>query len=239
MDGTDAFKRGQGGGDANPFAEKSYSDQFVRSATQPLVKRQTRPLEITPEVLKQQAQTVDEQIRLCRAILERFGPRVKLLKAANDAARQPVVVPPEPSDDKKGAKPSKPKKPAGPAVVMPPGSSPQDRMLVDKIITRLKANPDLIRRATIAVTQFEEAGRAIAEANGKLNQARVMPAPQAYQALEAIEVTKLQGRVYPICNFYEVFKDDELIAQLFPPPAPSKSGTGPLNPQPKRFGFGR
>ena len=63
---------------------------------------------------------------------------------------------------------------------------------------------------------LERAGyQVVAEANGKLNQARVMPAPQAYQALEAIEVTKLQGRVYPICNFYEVFKDDELIAQLF------------------------
>lgn len=212
MDGTDAFKRSGPGAGSNPFADRSYSDQFVRSATQPLGRRATRPLEITPEALQQQVAAAEEQIQLCRTILERFGPRVRLLKAAHEQSRKAVAPPaPEPKKALKGLKKPLPAPGAGPL-------SPADKQLVDKIARRLAENPDLARRAAIATHQFEEATRSVAETHAKLNQARALEPAQGWAQIESLETSKLQGRVYPICNFYEVFKDDETFWQLFPPP---------------------
>ncbi len=229
MDGTDAFKRSGPGAGSNPFADRSYSDQFVRSATQPLGRRQTRPLEITSEVLSQQVAAAEEQIQLCRTILDRFGPRVKLLKTASEQAKKAAPAPAAAPEPKKGLKPPALKKPA-PAPMAGP-MSPQDKALVEKITKRLGENADLARRAAIAVHQFEEAARSVAETHAKLNQARMMAPAQGYALLESLETSKLQGRVYPICNFYEVFKDEESFWQLFPPPnqqpgasAPGKTG---------------
>lgn len=232
MDGTDAFKRSGPGAGNNPFADRSYSDQFVRSATQPLGRRATRPLEITPDAFAQQISAAEEQIQLCRTILDRFGPRVRLLKTASDLARKPVAAPaPEPA--KKGLKPPAFKKPAAPT---PSGGplSPADKALVDKISKRLVEKPDLARRAAIAVHQFEEASRAVAETHAKLNQARIMDPAQGWAQLESLETSKLQGRVYPICNFYEVFKDDDTFWQLFPPPNQAQGA-----PPPKSRTFGK
>lgn len=227
MDGTDAFKRAGPGAGSNPFGDRSYSDQFVRSATQPLAKRATRPLEITPEVLAQQIAAADEQIQLCRTILDRFGPRVRMLKTASEQAKK-AAAPPQ-VEPKKGLKPAL-KKPT-PAPAAGP-MSPADKALVEKIARRLAEKPDLARRAAIAVHQFEEASRSVAETHAKLNQVRMMDPAQGCSALESLETSKLQGRVYPICNFYEVFKDDETFWQLFPPPTqaqqPTPSKTGRL-----------
>lgn len=227
MDGTDAFKRTGPGAGSNPFADRSYSDQFVRSATQPLGRRMTRPLELTPEVLLQQIDAAEEQVQLCRTILDRFGPRVRLLKTASEQAKKPMTAPqPEP---KKGLKPPALKKPAPAAAAGP--MSTGDKALVDKIARRLTESPDLARRAAIAVHQFDEASRAVAETHAKLSQARNVEPAHGWGILESLEISKLQGRVYPICNFYEVFKDDEAFWQLFPPPnqvpgpaGPSKTG---------------
>lgn len=224
MDGTDAFKRSGPGAGSNPFADRSYSDQFVRSATQPLGRRQTRPLEITPEVLAQQIAAAEEQIQLCRTILDRFGPRVKLLKAASDQARKAAGAPAPAAEPKKGLK-APPKKPAAPAAPPSGPLSPQDKQLVDKLAKRLVEKTDLARRALIAVHQFEEASRSVAETHAKLNQARSMETQQGWALLESLETSKLQGRVYPICNFYEVFKDDEAFWQLFPPPTQPQGPT--------------
>lgn len=221
MDGTDAFKRNGPGAGSNPFADRSYSDQFVRSATQPLAKRATRPLEITPEVLAHQVAAAEEQIQLCRTILDRFGPRVHLLKLASDQAQKPAA-PPQP-EPKKGLKlPSIKKAPTAAGAL-----SAGDKALVEKIMRRLAEKPDLARRAAIAVHQFEEASRSVAETHAKLNHARNMDPTQGWALLESLETSKLQGRVYPICNFYEVFKDDETFWQLFPPPMQMQSQLTP------------
>lgn len=214
MDGTDAFKSTAQGPSGNPFGDQPYSDQFVRSATQPLARKTTRPLEITPEVVQQRLHAAEEQIQLCRIIIERFSPRVRLLRAATDSLRQPSAQAPAPS--KKLGLGKGPKKPA--PVQATPGISPQDRAIVDKIAKRLSANPGLGRRATIAVTQFDDAGRGVIETHAKLNQLRTLEPATAMAQLELLDISKLQGRIYPICNFYEVFKDDELLSQLFPPP---------------------
>ncbi|HEY9855985.1 MAG TPA: hypothetical protein V6D05_09630 [Stenomitos sp.] len=230
MDGTDAFKRSGPGAGSNPFADRSYSDQFVRSATQPLGRRATRPLEITPEVFAQQVAATEEQIQLCRTILDRFGPRVRLLKTASEQAKKPLAPPaPEP---KKSLKPPAFKKPMAPPAPAGGPMSPTDKALVDKIARRLAEKVDLARRAAIAVHQFEEASRAVAETFAKLNQARAMDPVQGMTMLESLETSKLQGRVYPICNFYEVFKDDDAFWSLFPPPAQTSNQT----PKSRTFG---
>ena len=85
---TDSFntsnspKRG-----ANPFADKSYSDSFVRATTAPLAKRMTRPLQASPEMVDDKLRAVEDQIALCRTIIERFAQRMKLLKAAETMRR--------------------------------------------------------------------------------------------------------------------------------------------------------
>lgn len=86
------------------------------------------------------------------------------------------------------------------------------------MVLRMKTNSDLARRVAIAIVQFNDAERHVGEACAKLNEVRSLDLAQALSQIETIEVTKLQGRVYPLCNFHEVFKDDELMRQLFPPP---------------------
>lgn len=203
MGSTDSFNS-QGDKKGNPFADRAYSDQFVRSATQPLQRRGTRPL--GPDSAQQELSQADEQLHLCRVIIERFGPRMRLLKAAHQLVHPPAAAP------------QPPKGPRKPPVNPIAGLSLTERKLVEQVAQRLQVAPDLDRRAAIALTQYETASQNVTDAAAKLDSLRHLEPASILSALDQLQVSKLQGQVYPVCNLYEAFKDEPLLLQLFPPP---------------------
>jgi hypothetical protein len=255
MGGTDSFnsssqpKRG-----ANPFGGQSYSDSFVRATTAPLGRRMTRPLQADPGMVESKLRGVEEQLGLCRAIIDRFGPRMRLLKAAETlvksgpgAAPAPASPPPSPAPKPTlGKSPlakkplTRPVAPTGAAAANPAlnGLSPQEKTMVAAMADRLREDADLLRRAQIAVFQFDDAQRSVEETDSRIAPIRGADPEVAWDLIEALEVSKLQGKVYPICNFHEIFKRDPVLSRVFPPPTPSAAsapgmpgfsgGTGPL-----------
>lgn len=212
MAGTDSFFS-QDKGKGNPFADRTYSDQFVRSATQPLQRKGTRPL--GTEALEKELAQADEQMHLCRVIIERFNPRIRLLRAAYQLTH-PAAAP-----DPKAKGPKKPT--PHPLVSL----SPPERKLSEQIAQRLKASPGLDRRVAIALTQYDNASASVHDAAQRLDLIRSHDPAQVVAELETLQISKLQGQIYPICNLYEVFKDEALLLQLFP--APQQSGQPSAN----------
>ncbi len=245
---TDSFntsnppKRG-----ANPFADKSYSDSFVRATTAPLGKRMTRPLQASSEMIDDRLRAVEDQIGLCRTIIERFAQRMKLLKAAEtlaktgsaaDAALAIQEAPAEPGPRPVLGKPGLGKKPFGKpapkpaAAPVPPaaGVGGQEKAMVTAIADRLRQDADLLRRAQIALFQFDDAQQSVQEAIGRVEPIRQADAERAWDMIESLEVSKLQGKVYPICNFHEIFKRDPVLSRVFPPPGSTGAAPGPAGP---------
>lgn len=247
MAGTDSFnnsnqpKRG-----ANPFGDKSYSDSFVRATTAPLGKRMTRPLQASSEMLDDKLRSVEDQIGLCRTIIERFAPRMKLLRSAETIARTggvpepapqaPAEAAPEPEPQKPGfGKPGLGKKPLGKPAPKPAaapatpaaaagGLGGQEKAMATAIADRLRQDGDLLRRAQIALFQFDDAQRSVQETAGRVDPIRHADPDRAWDMIEALEVSKLQGKVYPICNFHEIFKRDPVLSRVFPPPVAGAAG---------------
>lgn len=208
MGNTDRFHSSAGDADnLKPKAIAASSDAFVRSATQPLVKKQTRSLD--PEALQKQIASIEAQIQLCQGILDRLAPRMRLLKATSEP-----TAPASPPAKSLGMQ----KKPAMSPAKPPAGFTPQERALIDSIRLRMRVKSDLARRIAIALVQFSDAERHVGEASAKLSEVRSMEHAMALSQIETIEIGKLQGRVYPLCNLHEVFRDDELMRQMFPPP---------------------
>ncbi|MBO9541710.1 hypothetical protein J7643_14065 [bacterium] len=203
-----------------PFGGPGYSDQFVRSATQPLTSKGTRPLAAGPESVAQQITDAEQQLAMCRTILEQFEPRIGILKSAVEHLKKPAAPPP-PKKLGFGAK-----KPAPPA-----RQAAGDRAMIENLAQRLGAKPDLLRRSEIALHQFDDALSTLTLAETKLAGLTGLDPYAAGYALDGLGLSKLQGKVYPICNFYEVFKDDEMLWRLFPPPQQTSvpRGTGRLS----------
>ena len=255
MAATDSFnssnqpKRG-----ANPFGDKTYSDSFVRATTAPLAKRMTRPLQASSEMVTDKLRAVEEQIGLCRTIIERFAQRMKLLKAAETMAKTggtpEAVVPPQPEPEppaKPGfGKPGLGKKPLGkaaPKPAAPPapaaaGIGGQEKAMATAIADRLRQDADLLRRAQIALFQFDDAQRSVQETAGRIEPIRMADPEQAWDMIDSLEVSKLQGKVYPICNFHEIFKRDPVLSRVFPPPTGAPQPAGPGGPPGPAPGMG-
>lgn len=253
MASTDSFSSSnQPTRPGNPFADKSYSDSFVRATTAPLAKRTTRPLQATPEMVSEKLRKAQEQISLCSIIIERFAPRMKMLKAAEALAKGPAapapapVAEPEPAPKPGLGKPGLAKKPLGkaapkpgaakPAAKAPPappgaaGLNAQEKTLVTAMADRLRQDPELLRRAQIAVFQFEDAQQAVQETSSRIAPIQQADPQQAWEMIEGLEVSKLQGKVYPICNFHEIFKRDPVLSRVFPPPNAQAAAPGMAPP---------
>lgn len=240
----------------NPFGDKSYSDSFVRASTAPLnQRRMTRPLQASPEMVEEKLRSVEEQLNLCRTIVDRFAARMKILRAAEAQAKaggapepppEPVAEAPEPEPAKPakfglgkkpfgrpGLKPGakSPAKSAAPAAPAPSAGGPlpaQERAMAAAIADRLRQDADLLRRAQIALFQFDDAQRSVSDAGNRLEPIRQADPDQAWDLIEGLEVSKLQGKVYPICNFHEIFKRDPILSRVFP--APNTPGAGAAVP---------
>jgi hypothetical protein len=99
----------------------------------------------------------------------------------------------------------------------------QEQALGMTLSRAIARNPETRRRVQIAVYQYQVATEAVSDGENALDRLRNMDPQDAFAQLEALDVAKIQGKIYPICNFHEVFKTDSEITKLFPPP----SGPGP------------
>lgn len=226
--------------------ETSYSDKFVRAPTADLTapKKKSAPLGITADLVGQMQAQADNQLKTCRTILDKFEQRMRILKwaqeVASQAAGQPPAQtaapqPPEPDPRKKGLfgkkappapRPSKPAKPAK----WDPASRPkttvtlssQEQAIAVVVARIVEAHPEVQRQVQIALYQYTEAVKAVDEALQGLSRARGSELQRAFDELEKLEVAKVQGKIYPLTNFHEVFKAHPQISRLFPPPMPRK-----------------
>ncbi|MBM3273676.1 MAG: hypothetical protein FJZ00_00880 [Candidatus Sericytochromatia bacterium] len=101
--------------------------------------------------------------------------------------------------------------------------NPQEQSLGMAISKAIARSPETRRRVQIAVYQYQVATQAVNDGENALDRLRNLDPYDAFAELEALDVAKIQGKIYPICNFHEVFKTDAEITKLFPPP----SGPGP------------
>lgn len=197
-DGSDSYipqKTGQGG-KLSFSKEGSYSDSFVRSETQPLVpnkKRMTRPLSFTPDAIQKEIEHGLEQLRTCQIIIDKFAQRIRILQWAADQATRK----------------------ASPITI-----TGKEKQIGDAVLRSLNANPDARKRVQIAVFQYNEAAMVIKEGQRLLSELSADPDTEmSGMKLAEFDIAKIQGKIYPVCNFHEVFKKDVEISLLFPPPA--------------------
>ncbi|MBU6427474.1 MAG: hypothetical protein KGR26_00545 [Cyanobacteria bacterium REEB65] len=218
------------------FGDPAYSDQFVRGGTLPLAsaKKKTSPLDVTAELVDELATQSENKLRTCQILLDKFAQRMRILQWADEVARSMAAEPPDATPSqlqapggrvaakKRFAKPqlarSKPL-PAKAAAFHLSGPEQTLGLTVAKLIGH---DPALQRRVQVALFQFAEATRAVEEAKTTVERARQSDPRSAFAELERLEVAKIQGKVFPLCNLHAVFKDRPEIARLFPAPPPAK-----------------
>ncbi|MEB3197220.1 MAG: hypothetical protein VKP62_08450 [Candidatus Sericytochromatia bacterium] len=86
--------------------------------------------------------------------------------------------------------------------------SPKGEQIVAYLATSLLGKSALVREIQVAVFRFYEAVRLIIRAQAELDRNH----PQQ----QTLEELKLQ--IFYLCRFHEVFKEDRVLAQLFPAP---------------------
>lgn len=198
-DGSDSYipqKTGGQGGKLSFSKDGSYSDSFVRSETQPLApskRRMTRPLSFTPEALQREIDQGLEQLRTCQIIIDKFAQRIRILQwAVEHATRKASAI----------------------------TITGKEKQIGDAVLRSLNANPDTRKRVQIAVFQYNEAAMVIKQGHRLLSELSADPDYETSGIrMNEFDIAKIQGKIYPICNFHEVFKKDVEISLLFPPPA--------------------
>lgn len=223
-------------------------DQFVRGSTAPLAtRRTTRPLIQSAEELEKHLATSEQQIQICQTIVEKFKARVRLLQFAEERAKEllsgplrgavpPASLPLAPEKPpekpqtkslslKKPAPPAKAqatKSPAGKPAAPGPALNPTELAVAEQISRVLCRSAQARRRAQVALFQFQEALQAVRDAQDVLLQIRKLAtegaAEEAMNRLDLLDTTRIQGKIYPVCNFHEAFRDHPEIARLFPSP---------------------
>ena len=195
MSTRDLFQRGSNTPGAGSSSGAGGPDEFKRQPTAPLGQRVTRPLSINPVVLDQEMTRCREMLQLCQAIVQRFESRMAILGAAIELASPRQVVP-----------------------ILPLNRlDPASRRFAEKLRTRLEKRQEVVRRAVIAYTQYREASVTLQDVQVRFGRLSTLGLQEAWDALLAMEIPKLQGRLYPLTNLCETFKDEQLLVELFPP----------------------
>ena len=195
MSTRDLFQRGSNVPGSSTSSSGGGPDEFKRQPTAPLGQRVTRPLTINPVVLEQEMTRSREMLQLCHAIVQRFESRMAILGAAIDLASPRQVLPILPLNR------------------LDSGS----RRFAEKLRAQLDKRQDILRRAVIAYTQYREASVTLQDVQVRFGKLSTLGLQEAWDALLALEIPKLQGRLYPLTNLCETFKDEALLVELFPP----------------------
>lgn len=231
------------------FGDNSYTDSFVRAPTMDLsaTRRNTSPLVMTREAIDQLLNQADGQLKTCQTILDKFNLRMRILQWAEDSARrnQAQAAPADPlaaadsqpaADSRKGllgrkllpgrpgaARPDprpKPSQPRPDATKIAGALSRQEQEIASAIAKIATRDPRVLQQMQIALYQYTEAERSVGAAVVEVARIRQLDPHSAHAELARLEIAKIQGKIYPLTNFSEVFKAYPQISRLFPPPMP-------------------
>jgi hypothetical protein len=134
-------------------------------------------------------------LQLCQAIVQRFEARMAILGAVLDRVAPRQVQP----------------------ITVLNRLDTTSRRFAEKLQGRIERREEVLRRAVIAYTQYFEASRALKDVQGRFTSLSSLGLQEAWDTLMALEIPKLQGRLYPLTNLCETFKDEPLLVELFPP----------------------
>ncbi|MBM3267117.1 MAG: hypothetical protein FJZ01_05650 [Candidatus Sericytochromatia bacterium] len=98
------------------------------------------------------------------------------------------------------------------------GLSPEQADLARHIGLFLRSNPKVKQRAQVCLFQYEEAFRSYQESQQSVEEALKLPPAAAWDKLHDIGIERVKGKAYAICGFYENFKTDGPLGNVFPPP---------------------
>ncbi len=98
------------------------------------------------------------------------------------------------------------------------GLSPDQAELARAIGLYMLSNIKVKQRAQVCLFQYEEAYRTYQESSQAVEDALELPPASAWEKLHDIGIERVKGKAYAICGFYENFKTDGPVGQVFPPP---------------------
>lgn len=116
---------------------------------------------------------------------------------------------------------------------------PVREMLARGIAARLPGERELLKRLQVAVVQYDEAVNGYREMVPLFAELEACVPAEAWMRLPDFAIERLKGKAYPITGFYGNFKNDPLLAQVFPaprapaPPSPAPNVL-PALPEPAR-----
>lgn len=211
----------------NPSTQH-FSDSFVSTGAQP--SRGTRPLQAPSgdslkNLVSQKLDETRRDIEYVRHLTTLFAGPIAVLRYALHLS----ALPEGPLTDASSPDPAAPQ-----AVIPEPFRSLSDsqRELSERVAEVLASNPKLKQRAQVAVFQHEEAVRGHHDAAYLLDQIYACSFEEAWDRLPEVGIERLKGKAYPICGFYDNFKNDPVINRVFPAPnQPNKAATAPLEPK--------
>ncbi|MDB5098847.1 MAG: hypothetical protein JWM80_3268 [Cyanobacteria bacterium RYN_339] len=105
--------------------------------------------------------------------------------------------------------------------------SPQGKKIISYLEKVLVVKPDLAKKVQVAIFRFQEANESHKEARNTLKTG----------LFDETILEQVKLKFFYLTNYYEEFKDDPLLAQMFPAPkggtgtGPLKGGTGQMMPQ--------
>lgn len=109
--------------------------------------------------------------------------------------------------------------------------------LARALLARLEEDADLARRIALAVDRFDQITAMMHEIQQALAQTRAVHPALGLARLRAHQPPKVRGQLSLLLNYDLHFRDDPLLAMLFPPlpreghaPSPPRPSTRPLGP---------
>lgn len=225
---------------------RHFSDAFVSSSGQPAAMgRGTRPLQTPPMeslklVVPQRIDAIDKDLNYVRHLTVLFAIPVTVLRYALYLAEHPLTGQLDPSDDASETIGSEFEDP--PVAEAPPTedtyeipepfqvlSIPQ-RELARESARIILTNPKLKQRVQVSLFQYDETLRTYEESAQAIEEIYACSFEEAWDRLNELGIERLKGKAYAICGFYDNYKHDGALGQIFPAPnASPKMGSGSLS----------
>lgn len=205
--------------------------------TRPL---QAPPLESLKLVVPQRIEEIDKDLSYVRHLTVLFAVPVTVLRYALYLAEHPLTGHLDPSDDAVGSEPED-QPDAGSEAAEDPAEDPSElpepfqvlsipqRELARAAARIILTNPKLKQRVQVSLFQYDETMRTYEESAHALEEIYACSFEEAWDRLNELGIERLKGKAYAICGFYDNYKHDGALGQIFPPPNSSpKMGSGPL-----------
>ena len=107
----------------------------------------------------------------------------------------------------------------------------QEKLFTQQVAAHIAADPEAMRKAAIAIGQYEAAWEALRVVEETLTETEMGLVEDAVERLAGVSVEKMRGQVFPLTSLYVHFEADPVLCRLFMPPHMTRPrGTGRLDP---------